>query len=45
MQTITITAEFQVKHTPDNEAHLRQVINSYLKSKGVNVGDDGIIRV
>ena len=45
MQTIQITVEFQTKHEPGNEAHLRQVIHSYLKSKGVNVGDDGIIRV
>lgn len=42
---MTITIEFQSKHNPGTEAHLRVIAHNYLRGKGVNIGEDGIIRI
>lgn len=44
-QEIIITFRFTVKHTPNNEAHLKQVAQEYLRSKGVLLTDELVIEV
>ena len=43
MQTTTLTVEFQVEHSPNNEAHLRYIAERYLESKGVIIRDGRIV--
>lgn len=42
---MNITIEFETEHNPGDEAHLRQVAYSYLRGKGVNISEDGVIRI
>lgn len=37
LQEITVTLRFKVEHKPDSPAHLTQVAENYLRSKGITL--------
>lgn len=41
-QTITLTVEFRVHHTPGTPTHLNEIAETYLQGKGVTI-EDGVI--
>lgn len=41
-QTLTVTVKFKVQHSPNTEEHLKQVLRSTLKDKGIL--EDGYIK-
>ena len=43
-QTLTITLEFQVEHTPATDEHLHQIAENYFRPKGITL-DGGTIRI
>ena len=42
-QTKTVVVEFKVKHTPGNDEHMNQILESYFRGKGVEYRDGVII--
>jgi hypothetical protein len=34
-QSLTITIKFKVEHTPGDQHHLEQIVENYLRPKGV----------
>ena len=41
-QSIQVTIEFKVKHTPGTPEHLNEIAETYLQGKGVTI-EDGVI--
>ena len=44
-QTLQVTFEFKVQHSPGNEGHLLEILRNHLRGKGITLDDDNKIRV
>lgn len=44
-QKLKVEIVFNVKHSPGNEAHLREIVRSYFKGKGVPTEDGPLLFV
>jgi hypothetical protein len=42
-QTKTVVVEFKVSHTPGNDEHMNQMLETYFRAKGITYKDGVIV--